>query len=140
MSTDVVRVEGSCLCGDVRFVVEGNASGFFLCHCSRCRKGSGSAHGANVFFESGQLRWLSGEQQVVTFNLPSTRHTRSFCEKCGSGLPYVLSGTTLIVVPAGSVDSELGVRPRAHVSCASRASWDHDLEHLPKIEGLPTGG
>ena len=35
---------GSCLCGKVTFEIEGNFEQFFLCHCERCRKDTGSAH------------------------------------------------------------------------------------------------
>jgi len=139
VSLNALGVEGSCLCGEVRFVVEGDAKGFFLCHCSRCRKGTGSAHAANVFFDSAQLQWLSGGDGVETFRLRSTRHTRSFCKSCGASLPYELQGTKVVVVPAGSIDSGLQLRPQAHVSCASRASWDRELEHLPQLDALPTG-
>ena len=44
---------GTCLCGAVRFEISGSFERFYLCHCSRCRKGSGSAHAANLFFERG---------------------------------------------------------------------------------------
>jgi hypothetical protein len=39
---------GSCLCGAVRFEVEGDFQQFYLCHCGRCRNDSGSAHAANL--------------------------------------------------------------------------------------------
>jgi hypothetical protein len=43
-------VTGSCLCGAVSFEVSGAFDSFFLCHCSRCRKDTGSAHAANLFW------------------------------------------------------------------------------------------
>jgi hypothetical protein len=46
-------------------------------------------------------------------------------------------GGTLLVVPAGSLDSEVSLRPNAHIFNSDKASWDHDLEHIHRFEGLP---
>lgn len=128
---------GSCLCGAARFEVSGDFQSFFLCHCSRCRKDSGSAHGANLFSTEARLDWLSGEEKVRTFQLPETRHQRSFCADCGSALPGLQMGGALLVVPAGSLDSPLPMRPNAHINVASRADWDEHLEEIPRLDGLP---
>jgi len=50
---------GSCLCGEVRFEIVGNFERFFLCHCGRCRKDTGSAHAANLFSSTAKVHWLS---------------------------------------------------------------------------------
>lgn len=128
---------GSCLCGAVRFEIAGTFEHFFLCHCRRCRKGTGSAHGANLFSTNARLTWLSGEDQVRTFALPSTRHVRSFCAACGAALPNVQMDGALLVTPAGSLDSALSIRPNAHICVADRADWDHDLEQAPAFAALP---
>ena len=128
---------GSCLCGAVRFEVDGAFQSFFLCHCSRCRKGSGSAHGANLFSSNAKLTWLSGEAHVKRFDLPGTQHGRSFCATCGAALPNVQMDGALLVVPAGSLDSGVELKPNAHICIASRADWDDGLNDIPEIEGLP---
>lgn len=129
---------GSCLCGAARFEVEGELERFYLCHCEYCRKDTGSAHAANLFSSAATLRWLSGEDRTRRFDLPSTRHTRCFCSVCGSALPYVPPGGKGVVIPAGSLDTDVPLRPDAHLFMASRAGWDHDLESIPKLERLPT--
>ena len=48
---------GSCLCGTVRFKVEGEFDSFYLCHCQHCQKDTGSAHAANLFSSSAKLIW-----------------------------------------------------------------------------------
>lgn len=128
---------GSCLCGAVRYTVEGAFERFYLCHCEYCRKDTGSAHGANLFSSTARLQWLSGADQVRTYNLPSTRHTRSFCAGCGSALPTSLGEGRMLVVPAGSLDSALSLRPDAHLFVASKAAWDEALESLPKMAQFP---
>lgn len=127
---------GSCLCGAVRFKVEGAFEHFYLCHCSYCRKDTGSAHAANLFSSTADLAWLSGQEHVRAFNLPQTRHTKCFCLVCGSALPY--SSATMLVVPAGSLDTQPAVIADANIFTASRAAWDHNLECAPSFETFPS--
>ncbi|MCW8905927.1 MAG: GFA family protein [Sedimenticola sp.] len=131
------RYKGSCLCGKVHFEIEGVFESFYLCHCRYCRKDTGSAHASNLFSSSARLHWLSGEEGVSTFALPSTQHARSFCSHCGSALPSVQVEGKLLVVPAGSLDDEVPLRPDAHLFNASRADWDSGLEKVPLFDRLP---
>ena len=131
---------GSCLCGAVEFRISGAFESFFLCHCGRCRKDTGSAHGANLFSTTATLDWLSGEDRVRTYRVPGTRHEKSFCVTCGSALPRVERDGGLLVAPAGSLDGEVTLRPAAHICVASRADWDENLETVPRLEGLPGQG
>ena len=128
---------GSCLCGEVRFEIVGNFERFFLCHCGRCRKDTGSAHAANLFSSNAKLRWLLGEAKIKTFRVPSTRHERSFCYECGSALPGVQMDGALLVVPAGSLDSAIETPPDAHIFVASSANWDLRLDDVPRFDELP---
>ena len=121
----------------VRFEISGAFDAFFLCHCSRCRKDSGSAHAANLFSSSATIAWLTGKETAKSWRLPGTRHERSFCSACGSALPSVQMDGAMLVVPAGSLDDPVAIRPTAHISCASRADWDVELEHVAKLDGLP---
>lgn len=132
------KTPGSCLCGAVQFEISGGFDAFFLCHCSRCRKNSGSAHGANLFATGATIDWLSGKEMVARFRLPETRHERSFCSRCGSALPVEQMDGALLVVPAGSLDGSVAIRPTAHICCASRAEWDVDLIDVLHIDGLPS--
>ncbi len=130
------RLFGACLCGAVAFEITGAFEGFFLCHCSRCRKGTGSAHAANLFSRTATLSWRSGEDKVRIYRVPDTRHQRCFCADCGAALPRIQPDGAL-VVPAGSLDSDVPVRPDAHICCASRANWDDRLDEVPRLDGLP---
>jgi hypothetical protein len=129
---------GSCLCGEVTFEIEGDFENFYLCHCGRCRKDTGSAHAANLFSSTAKLRWLSGQEKIRTFNFRSEGHIKSFCTNCGSALPNVQMDGKLLVVPAGSIDSDVDIKPQGHIYYASKANWDTELEKVPKFEELPT--
>ncbi len=131
------RLTGSCLCGSVRFEIEGDFEGFFLCHCSRCRKDTGSAHAASLFSTTARLTWLSGKDNVQVFDLPDTRHGKAFCASCGSALPRHQMNGQRLIVPAGSLDTPIAIRPDAHIFCADRASWDEDLGTVMHFDHLP---
>lgn len=127
---------GACLCGAVTFTLQGDFESFYLCHCQRCQKGTGSAHVANLFAPGAQLTWLTGAQAVSAYTLPGTQHHRSFCKVCGSALPDTqLPG--FVVVPAGCLDTPVGISPTAHIYVASRAGWDQALADVPAFEALP---
>ncbi len=128
---------GSCLCGAVTYEVDGDFDAFYLCHCGRCRKDTGSAHAANLFSSSASLRWLTGEDRVTRFHLEGTLHARAFCSLCGSAVPQLQSDGSLLVVPAGSLDTSAPIAPDAHLFTADRASWDAGLERLRAFDGLP---
>lgn len=136
--SDVIEHKGRCLCGTIRFEVVGAFDGFVLCHCSYCRKDTGSSHAANLFSTAAKLRWLSGERQIAVYRLPNTRHVKSFCLVCGSALPNVQMNGTLLVVPAGSLDTDILLRPQGHIFMDSRANWDELLENLPRFGTLPS--
>ena len=124
---------GSCLCGRVSFEIKGDFDHFFLCHCSRCRMTSGSAHAANLFSKTAKLTFTQGEDNILDFLVPETRFMTTFCKSCGSKLPKDHAGK-MLKVPAGSLSTDIPIRPKAHIFCASRANWDHDLENVAKYD------
>jgi len=128
---------GSCLCGKISFEIDGDFESFFLCHCEYCRKDTGSAHAANLFSSTARLKWLSGENQVKTFQYKSTRHIKSFCPNCGSALPNSQMDGKLLVVPAGCLETDVPIQAQAHVFFKSKANWDTNLENLPKFDQFP---
>ncbi|MGH8254683.1 MAG: GFA family protein [Steroidobacteraceae bacterium] len=132
------RYAGSCLCGAVRFEIEGGFESFYLCHCEFCRKDTGSAHAANLFSTTASLKWISGEEKVRQFNLPETRHSKCFCITCGSALPMMQMDGKMLVVPAGSLNREIQIRPNAHIFMSSKASWDNALENVPVVPRFPS--
>jgi len=131
------KLSGSCQCGRNRFEAEGEFERFMLCHCKYCQKDTGSAHAANLLGTTATLRWLSGEDGHTAYTIPGTRHTRAFCTTCGSAVPSWQLDGTLLVVPAGSLDSGVNRTPDAHIFVASRASWDCELEKLPNHDTYP---
>lgn len=129
--------QGSCLCGTITYEATGPFESFYLCHCKHCQKDTGSAHAANLFSTKADLRWISGKESIQTYNLPQTRHVKSFCKNCGSAVPNLQMDGKLLVVPAGSLNSEVSLKPTAHLFCLSKANWDNNLESIKKFDGYP---
>ena len=132
-------ITGSCLSGKVDYEIEGPFRIFQYCHCSRCRKFTGSAHSANLFVPPDRFRWLSGEEWVGRFEHPDAKYfATAFCKNCGSSLPWVVKGGRNVVVTAGTLDEDPGIRPKQNVFCGSGAAWYEESGKLPKFEELPT--
>ena len=129
---------GSCLCGAVKYEVAGEAKRFYHCHCSRCRKATGTGHASNLFLQPAALRWLSGEGQIRAFKVPlAVRFTNQFCGICGARLPRQPQDTDTVVIPAGSLDNEAPIAPEARIFTGSRANWSCSGDELPVHEGSP---
>jgi hypothetical protein len=131
--------QGSCLCGDVAFELDGAPLRMWHCHCSRCRRGRSAAHASNVFYRIEQLRFTRGAEQVVGYKLPEAKFFgKSFCRRCGSDMPRIYSERGIAVVPAGSLDTDPGIRAMAHIFAASKASWDDITDQTPQYaDGSP---
>src|SRR5579862_3643220 len=107
-----MSVYGSCLCGAVRYEVDLPFDRFLYCHCSRCRKKTGTAHAANAIVKPEAFRWLAGEELLVRYDLSTARSfATSFCRQCGSPMPHLTRSRTRVIVPAGSLDDDPGVKP-----------------------------
>lgn len=131
-------IGGSCLCGKVTYQIRGPFNIFQYCHCSRCRKFSGSAHSANLFVPPEQFIWLSGEEWLGRYEIPEAKYfATSFCKNCGSSLPWKVKGGKNIVVAAGTLDGDPQIKPRQNVFWGSRAAWFEDTCNLAKFKELP---
>lgn len=127
-----MAVRGSCLCGGVVFEVDTPFDRFLNCHCSRCRKATGTAHASNAIVRPDALRWLQGEDLVARYDLPEAKSFATcFCRRCGAPLPHLTRSGNAVIVPAGSFDDPLGISPQRHVHWASRADWYAHGEDIP---------
>ncbi len=132
-----MKHSGSCLCGNIKYEIRGNFENFFFCHCKSCRKDTGSVHASNLFSTTATLKWLKGEEKVKTYNHNNSGHIKSFCPNCGSALPNIQMDDKLLVVPAGSLDSDIEMVPTGHIYLNEKANWDHNLEMIPHYEDFP---
>ena len=119
-----INIEGSCLCGAVRFTFPRQAaSPIYQCHCSKCRKVTGSSANAMLLLPFNELQWLSGEESQTRYAMQDGWAT-CFCTTCGSHLPQCDKDNTTYWVPAGALESSAGLSMMAHIYVDSKAEWD----------------
>jgi len=130
-------VTGSCLCGDVAYEFKGTPLRVWNCHCSRCRRARSAAHGSNVFVNLDQFQWTRGEEQVALYKVPEARfYTVAFCTHCGGSVPVVAKARGMAIIPMGSLDSDPGMRPLAHIFTGSKAPWFEVADSTPQYAEL----
>lgn len=131
-------LRGSCLCGEVAYTVRPPFLFFQQCHCSRCRKSSGSAYRASLLAKVEQFAWSRGEEHVRRFELPGAKYfCTGFCGRCGSSLPWLSRDGSYVLVPAGTLDDDPGVRPDRNICWESRAPWYVHPHELPTFDEKP---
>jgi hypothetical protein len=132
------RTRGSCLCGKVAFVIEGEPIVARHCHCSRCRKGRAAANATNLVVPFAALRFTRGEDQLVSYKVPEAKFfTQVFCRSCGSSMPRKDASRDISVIPMGSLDDDPGLRPQHHIFVADKVPWLEIRDGLPQYEAYP---
>jgi hypothetical protein len=125
---------GSCLCGAITYEYTGAPILMRNCHCTRCQLGRSAAHASNVFVAAEQFRWVTGESLVSVYDLPgAARFGIDFCSMCGGAAPRPSRGTGRIVIPAGTLDVDPGIRPASHMFVAYKAPWFEIADRLPQF-------
>ena len=120
---DMAALSGSCLCGNVRFEIADNFDHFQFCFCTQCQKSTGTGHASNLFTDPINITWLSGEEDLIRYDVPERRISNVFCKQCGSRMPWLsLSGDTL-AVPAGCLDHTPQLKPQAKIFWPERPDW-----------------
>jgi hypothetical protein len=129
--------DGSCLCGAVAFEFRAPLR-MYQCHCSRCRRARSAAHCANVFVKLDDFGFTRGEELVAQYKVPEAqRFTNAFCTRCGGKAPSVQRARGVVVVPAGTVDTDPLIRPLANIFVASKAPWFEITDAFTQYQELP---
>jgi hypothetical protein len=117
-------IKGGCLCGRVQYQVSGPFDAFHLCHCTQCRRSTGTAHAANIFTTEDRLEWLAGEALIKRYtpDKPGVI-SKCFCTNCGSLVPYTSLQSGRLIIPAGSLDEPPGIDPEDNIFWGDRADW-----------------
>lgn len=127
-------IQGSCLCGQVRYEIHGSLGPVTHCHCSQCRKAHGAAFGTYARVQRADFKLLSGERDIVSYG-SSPGVQRTFCGRCGSTLQFVReSKPESFALALGTLDTDPGVRPQQHIFVGSKAPWYEIADQLPQQE------
>lgn len=129
-------LQGSCLCGGIRYEVRGPLGPIVCCHCAQCRKAQGSAFCATSVVAAAEFRLLAGAELLQGY-ASSPGKQRVFCRVCGSplfskrdSLPGVLR------LRIGTLDTPIGQRVDHHNFTASKAEWYEICDGAPQFPGF----
>jgi hypothetical protein len=127
---------GKCLCGAVRYAVEGPFRYAGYCHCSGCRAGSGSAFSAFAGIDKSKLHVTDGANRIALFE-KNPDNVVSFCRLCGSSLFALVRDGQFFHVTLGTLVDDPGIRPMFHIFVGSKAPWHEITDSLPQYVELP---
>ena len=120
---------GSCLCGAVRFNVDGELAGGDACHCKQCRKQSGH-YFASTDVPKPALD-IEGEDALAWYP-SSERVRRGFCRTCGSSLFWDPVQSDKIAVAMGALDDPTNTHLHMHIFVAEKGDYYEIADGLPQ--------
>jgi hypothetical protein len=132
-----MEINGRCSCGAVAFRFSMEAPRAFQCHCSICRKATGSAFTTTLMAPVEGFEWLRGEGGV-SFHSKPNGYTLGFCSSCGSPVPNRFRDYPLYSVPVGSLDDPPEIPIVAQLYLGSRAKWAKEGLVGRRYEEMPS--
>ncbi|BDA50659.1 hypothetical protein COCOBI_16-3350 [Coccomyxa sp. Obi] len=129
-----MHLDGGCLCGDVRYVIDGEPSteeSPCLCHCRICQRSSGAPLVAWATFRQEDVKFVQGEPKTYQ---SSATGVRRFCGRCGTQLLFQTVGTPVLDITIASLDMPDVLQPEAHIWTESKRSYmgTEDLPCFPE--------
>ncbi|MEE2998486.1 MAG: GFA family protein [Pseudomonadota bacterium] len=135
----MMRITGGCLCGAIRYEINGQPFRIANCHCDDCRKATGSAYATNLFFKENQITILQGVPKKFEHLADSNgTMTKEFCNNCGSQV--FGSGTNrpgAKNVKVGSIDDANFVKPEVNLYTAHALNCTYIDNDIDNFEGMP---
>ena len=116
--------KGQCNCGAVAFEITSELPGVIVCHCSICRRATGSNGIAVMVVDNTAFRWLRGEDQVTSWKKPDADWEMWFCRTCGSPVPGRNDDAPMFVPAALLMEGGESPKVTHHIFVDSRAPWD----------------
>ena len=130
-------ISGGCLCGKVTFEVLNEFKQFHLCHCTECRKITGSAHASILFASAENIKWLSGIENIKQYDSPQFDLSKAFCTECGCGVPFITKNGKVLVIPAGSLNGNPDIAPQDNLFWTERAGWYDEAVAAVHFDAFP---
>ena len=133
-------IDGGCNCGAVRYRLFAPPLAVAVCHCSRCRRQSGSAFSVNLV---AKARTVTVEGELAAYDDPESESglpvRREFCGRCGSPIRSIPSAQpALVAIKAGTLDEPAAFAPTLQIWTCSALPWSALRQELPGFERGPT--
>ncbi len=126
------RFSGRCLCGGVKYEVQGPLRVVINCHCGQCRRTHGhysaytaAAREGLVLHANRTLRWYQS----------SDKARRGFCTECGANLFWDAQDQPTMSIAAGTLDQPTGLKTTAHIFVQDLPDYytlEDNLEKRPR--------
>lgn len=126
---------GKCLCEQVEYEVADEFIYAMNCHCSQCRRTTGSAFKPLAGIAKEKLRLLRGENRILRYGDDGGHDAH--CGACGSLLYSVVREGQYVHVALGTLVDNPTIRPAMHIFVGSKAPWFEITDNLPQFEGFP---
>lgn len=126
---------GQCYCGQARYEVEDAFLYAANCHCSQCRRTTGSAFKPFVGIEREKLRLTQGQGALLVMG--DIDGHDAHCGRCGSLLYSVVRNGAYVHVAMGTLVDAPSIRPDKHIFVDSKAPWFEITDQLPQYARLP---
>ena len=127
-----MSAKGSCNCGSVKFEIGTSISDVFVCHCSICRKSTGSGGIAVAIVSNDNFSWTEGTDFIKKWHKPNHDWETSFCSNCGSPLPGK-NDESASYIPVSLLDSGYEkLQVQHHLFVDSKAPWEVIPGHATK--------
>jgi hypothetical protein len=131
--TNARILRGECLCRAVAYEVVDAFEYALNCHCSNCRRATGSAFKPFAGIERDRLRLARGDHDLLIYGETSgTSPHDVHCKRCGSLLWSVVRAGAFVHVAMGTLVDPPSIRPQAHIFVGSRAPWHEIADKLPQ--------
>ncbi len=117
------QIEGACLCGDLAYSICTESGEIYQCHCSKCRKLSGSTSNSNLVVQEEHFVWKKEPLSLKIFKTAEDWES-PFCGTCGSVAPLYDTCNKVFYVPAGSLQNNPILKITKHKHLSSKANWD----------------
>ncbi len=134
----MTEAHGQCSCGSVGYKFTADGLIAYQCHCSICRKATGSAFSTTLMAPESGFVWLRGEELISSY-AKDNGYKVNFCSHCGSPVPNKFRDFPLLSVPVGGIDGEPLVKVTVQLYLGSRAKWDTGTfkgQHFDEMPGL----
>jgi len=132
------RLAGRCFCGAVHYEVADQFAYAANCHCSNCRRTTGSAFKPFAGIEREKLTIIAGENERMIFGDDESHDAH--CARCGSLLYSLVRDGAWVHVAMGTLLDDPSIRPTAHIFVGSKAPWFTITDGLPQYDGHVTTG
>jgi hypothetical protein len=129
------RLKGGCLCGAIEYEVADEFSYALICHCTRCRRATGSAFKPFGGIERAKLSVVRGKDHLRIFGDVMTHDAH--CRACGSLLYSVVREGAWAHVTYGTLADAPSLPPQAHMFVDSKAPWYTIRDSLPQHAESP---